>query len=399
MYEHLPWWLKPGIVEWNKGSIEFSNGSKVFAGPTTASGPRGSSINILYLDEFAFVQNDVEFYTSTYPVISSGKTTRIIITSTPNGMNLFYKLWSDSINGKNEFAHKLFTWKAHPLRDEAWKQETIRNTSEKQFSQEHDCRFLGSSDTLLSGDALERLTYIDPIETDQWSFTYKRPESGHMYVICVDVSEGIGKDYSTMQIIDVTKRPYEQVYIYRRNDISPWNFPDEIVRTAKRYNMAYLLVESNSVGKIVADSIYFEYDYDNMLSSKLHKGEDRISGFSMVDVGIKVNKKIKIIGCSALKSLIEENVLQIRDWNTVQELASFVKVRNSYEAEKGKYDDLVMPLVHLGWLTTQTFFEDLTTEDMRSIMKERRELNRDDENLTFGFFSDGTENIGVSAAF
>lgn len=391
MYELLPWWLKPGVIEWNKGSVEFSNGSKIFAGPTTNSSIRGYSISCLYLDEFAFVQNDVEFFTSTYPVIASGTKTKIIITSTPNGMNLFYKIYSDAINKKNEFIPIKYTWRDHPLRDEEWKKETIRNTSEKQFRQEHEVEFLGSSNTLISGDCLERLKFIDPIFEDENSYLYKKPQKDHTYVCLVDVGEGAGRDYTVINLIDITQKPFEQVYVYRNNNISPWLVAPTLIEIATKYNNAYIQVENNSIGKIVADTIFYEYEYENTISSKLFKGEESLTGYNTRGIGVQMNKKTKIKGCSALKTLIEENIIILNDWNTIMELSWFIKNKTSYEAEKGKTDDISMTLVHFGWLTTQTFFEDLSKPGMNDFIREINKKNEDSIVTTFGFFSDGTE--------
>lgn len=390
MYELLPWWLKPGVVEWNKGSIEFSNGSKIFAGPTTNSSIRGFSINCVYLDEFAFVQNDVEFFTSTYPVIASGKKTKIIITSTPNGMNLFYKLYTDAQYGRNEFHPVKFTWECHPDRDEAWKIETIRNTSLAQFRQEHSCEFLGSSNTLIAGECLEKMVFQNPVAESESHNLYKREIEGHTYILCVDVGEGVGRDYTTAVVIDITAKPYEQVFVFRRNDVSPWLVTGTILQIAQRYNQAHILVENNSIGKIVADELFYEHDYENVVSSKIKGGEEKYTGYSTKSFGVTMNRKTKFIGCSALKTLIEEGLLQIVDFNTMQELSCFVKVRNSYEAEKGKHDDLVMPLVSFAWLTTQTMFEDLSLKGMDDLLREAKEREADNA-LVFGFYDDGTD--------
>lgn len=396
MYELLPWWLKPGVVEWNKGSVEFSNGSKIFAGPTTNSSIRGFSINCVYLDEFAFVQNDVEFFTSTYPVITSGKQTKIIITSTPNGMNLFYKLYTDAVNRKNEFKAIKYIWNRHPHRDEEWKRETIRNTSEKQFRQEHHCEFLGSSNTLISGECLERLTFIDPVYSDEYNNLYEKPKPGNTYVCFVDVGEGAGRDFSVINVIDITEKPYRQVYIYRRNDLSPWLLTPVLVEIATKYNQAYIQVENNSVGKIVADTLFYEYDYENTISSKIFKGEEKFAEYTTHGLGVRMDKRSKVMGCSALKTLLEENVLIINDWTTIQEMSWFVKNKTSYEAEKGKTDDIAMTLVHFGWLSIQTFFEDLSKPGIYEIMREIDQKNEDQRVTAFGFFSDGTEDYEFS---
>lgn len=352
----------------------------------------------VYLDEFAFVQNDVEFFTSTYPVITSGTQTKIIITSTPNGMNLFYKLYTDAVNSKNEFKAIKYIWDRHPHRDEAWKRETIRNTSEKQFRQEHSCEFLGSSNTLVSGECLERLTFMEPLYSDEYNNLYEKPKEGHVYVCFVDVGEGAGRDYSVINVIDITSKPYRQVYVYRRNDLSPWLFTPVLIDIATRYNKAFIQVENNSVGKIVADTLFYEYDYENTISSKIFKGEERFTGFNIHGLGVRMDKKSKIMGCSALKTLLEENVIVINDWSTIQELSWFVKNKTSYEAEKGKTDDIAMTLVHFGWLSIQSFFEDLAKPGIYEIMKEINAKDEDQRVTAFGFFSDGTEDYEYSFA-
>lgn len=347
--------------------------------------------NCVYIDEFSFVPNDIEFFTSTYPVITSGTQTKIIITSTPNGMNLFYKLYTDAVNGKNEFKAIKYIWNCHPDRDEAWKRETIRNTSEKQFRQEHACEFLGSGNTLISGEYLERLSYIDPLYSDQYSNLYEKPIDNHVYVCFVDVSEGAGQDYSVINIIDITEKPYRQVYIYRRNDISPWLLTPILIEIAIRYNKAYIQVENNSVGKIVADTIFYEYDYENTISSKTFKGEEKFTEYTTHGLGVRMDKKSKTMGCSALKTLVEENMLVINDWTTIQELSWFIKTKSSYEAQKGKTDDIAMTLVHFGWLSIQTFFENLSKPGIYDIIHEINQKNEEERTTAFGFFSDGTE--------
>lgn len=348
---------------------------------------------------FGFVQNDVEFWTSTYPVITSGTQTKIIVTSTPNGMNLFYKLYTDASNNKNAFKSVKYTWRDHPHRDEEWKKETIRNTSEKQFRQEHEVEFLGSSNTLISGECLERMTYIDPIYSDEYNNLYEKPEEGHVYVCLVDVGEGAGRDYSVVNVIDITEKPYRQVYVYRRNDLSPWLFTPVLIDIATKYNTAFIQVENNSVGKIVADTLFYEYDYENTISSKMFKGEERFTEFSIHGLGVRMDKKSKIMGCSALKTLLEENVLIIQDWSTIQELSWFVKNRTSYEAEKGKTDDISITLVHFGWLTIQNFFGNLSKPGIYDLMKEISDKSEEQRVTAFGFFSDGTEDLECNLAF
>lgn len=391
MYEMLPWWLKPGIVEWNKGSIQLDNGSSCFAAATSSDSVRGESLSIVYLDELSFIQNAEEFYTSTYPVITSGKTTKIIITSTPKGINLFHKLFTDAQKKRNSFYPISYDWRADPRKDESFKDETIKNTSKTQFEQEFECKFSGGGSTLISGYVLETLQYITPIEENEHSRVYEKVKKDHKYVAIVDTAEGIGKDFSTVQVIDVTDKIFNQVYVYERNDIIPFDFALVVYKIAQQYNMAHVLVESNSIGKIVADSLYYEYEYENLLSGDT-KDSNTLTGHSMKAIGVKMTTKTKYLGCSSLKPLIEDYILKINDLKTIYQLSSFEKSKDSYKAEPGKHDDLVTPLVLFAWLTNQPFFEELTDSTFNVILREQRQS----ENIEFyplGYFSDGTESF------
>jgi hypothetical protein len=390
MFEELPWFLKPGVYEWNKGSIELSNGSKIISAATSSSSIRGQSMNIIYLDELAFIQNDVEFFASTYPVITSGKTTKVIITSTPNGMNLFYKLWVDAEAGRNSFVPRKYVWWHHPERDEKWKEETLKNISQKQFAQEYECEFFGSADTLISGSKLQQLSFKEPIRSDHVFNMYAEPEEGKSYVATIDVSEGIGKDYSVINVFDISSQPYKQVAIYRNNIIPPLMLVDVAHKILRMYNDAYCIVETNSVGKIVADSLYFDLEYENMLVTRSKSGENIISSTGEV-IGLRQTKRTKAIGCSALKTMIESDTLLISDFMTVQELSTFIKKHNTYQAEEGKTDDIVMTLVMFCWFTTQPYFEELTDVNIRNIIKSNYLNIEENNHLIFGFYDDGID--------
>lgn len=388
MFEELPWFIKPGVVEWNKGSIKLANGSRIISASTSSSSIRGQSMNIIYLDELAFIQNDVEFFTSTYPVITSGKTTKVIITSTPNGMNLFYKLWSDAEKGRNNFIPKKYLWWHHPERDDKWKEATLKNISQKQFDQEFECVFFGSSDTLISGSKLQKLTFTNPIRQENSLNVYEEPKEGRNYVAVVDVSEGIGKDYSVVNIIDITDHPYKQIAVYRNNTVPPILFSEIVYRLCKQYNDAYCVVESNSVGKIVVDSLYYDYEYDNILAS-INKDNESIASNYSKTLGVRQTRKTKAIGCSSLKTMIESDTIIINDFMTVQELSTFIKKSNSYQAELGKTDDIVMTLVLFAWFATQPFFEELTDTDVRALIRENYMRLEENNHLVFGFYDDG----------
>ena len=394
MFEDLPWFLKPGVVEWNKGTIEFSNGTRIISAATSNSSIRGQSMNIIYLDELAFIQNDAEFFASTYPVISAGETTKVIITSTPNGMNLFYKLWTEAKSGKNSFVPSEYLWHCHPNRGEAWKHETLRNISKKQFDQEFECEFMGSSDTLISGQKLQQLTFVDPIEFTDDLMTYEKAVEGHQYAITVDVSEGIGKDYSIASVFDITQAPYKHVAVFRNNITPPLMFSTPVYQLAKSYNEAFVVVESNSVGKITADTLYYDFEYENMLTGAVKDSENVVS--SSGHIGVRTTRKTKAIGCSSLKTMIESDTLLTTDFNTVSELASFIKKGASFEAEDNKTDDIVMTLVIFSWFAAQPYFQDVTNVNMRDTIKANFARLEDQQHTVFGFYDDGTNQMNDS---
>ena len=371
-YENLPKWIQQGIVPggWNKGSIELENGSKVLASATSSSAVRGGSFNLIYLDEFAFVMPNLqeEFFASVYPTISSGETSKVLITSTPKGMELFYKIWTDAENGRNSYKPVAVNWWDVPGRDERWKQETINNTSAEQFRQEHECEFLGSSNTLLSGSTLRRMIFLPPIEEHGDLKIYKLPEKDHIYAMSVDTSRGTGADYSAFSVIDVTQFPYEVVATYRNNKISHLLFPSTIDNVARNYNNAYILVETNDNGQQVADTLNYDLENENVLKVAQSKsGQVLSSGFNAQGskFGIKTSKQVKSIGCATLKILIEDNKLLNYDYEILRELTTFISKGTSYEAEYGKNDDLAMTLVLFAWMSTQNFFKELTSIDIR----------------------------------
>jgi hypothetical protein len=399
-YENLPKWIQQGIVPggWNKGSIELENGSKVLASATSSSAVRGGSFNLIYLDEFAFVQPNLqeEFFASVYPTISSGKTSKVMITSTPNGMELFYRIWVDAENGRNSYKPVAVNWWDVPGRDDAWKQETINNTSAEQFRQEHECEFLGSSNTLISGGALRRMTFLPPVEEHGDLKIYKLPEKGRLYAMSVDTSRGTGADYSAFTVVDVTEFPYQIVATYRNNKISHLLYPSTIDNVARNYNNAYILVETNDNGQQVADTLNYDLENENVLKVAQSKsGQVLTSGFNAQGskFGIKTSKQVKAIGCATLKMLIEENKLLNYDYDVLHEMTTFISKGTSYEAEYGKNDDLVMTLVLFAWMSTQNFFKELTSIDIRQHLLNGIPQAADDELLPFGIVDDGRHEL------
>ncbi len=391
-YENLPMWLQQGVVVWNKGNVELENGSKIVAASTSSSAIRGGAFNLVFLDEFAFVPNNIaeEFFNSVYPVISSGKSSKIIIVSTPNGMNLFYKLWMDAINKKNNYKTFEIHWSMVPGRDEAWKEETIRNTSERQFRQEFETEFLGSSNTLISGYKLQTMVYRDPVTMHDGLRIYEQPvkegvndaKSDHLYCICVDVSEGKNLDYSAFQVIDISETPYKQVAAYNSSSITPILFPTVIYNTARLYNDAYVLVEINNNPQ-VADSLHADFEYENLwkVFTGNKKPQQLSAGFARgIQMGLKMSPQVKAIGCSNLKTLIEGDKLSVCDFDTYSELTTFEQQKNSFKAADGAHDDLVMGLVIFAWVATQQYFKEIVNHDIRKQIQ-LEQMNQMDENL------------------
>jgi hypothetical protein len=393
-YEYLPLWLQQGIITWNKGNIELENKSKIAAFATSASGVRGGSYNLIFLDEFAFVPKNMadEFFTSTYPVISSGKTTKVIIVSTPYGLNHFYKMWVDATEKRSTYKPLEVHWSQVPGRDAAWKEETIRNTSEEQFRQEFETEFIGSSATLISGSKLRSLAFFDPLKQEDCLDIYQDPIPGHLYIGCVDCSEGVAQDYSTINILDVSQVPYRQVAKYRNNKLPLLFLPTVVYALCKRYNTAFALIETNNIGQQVVDILHYDLEYENIYKLEHHhiKGQSISGGFKRsTSFGIKTTKSVKKIGCANLKTLIENDKLIINDFDTIAELNTFVRVRDSYEAEEGNNDDLVMGLVLFSWLTAQSYFKEDTNIDIRKMMLEEQNMLGDEDLAPVGIIDDG----------
>ena len=393
-FEYLPLWMQQGIIEWNKGNIVLENGSEISAYATSAAGVRGGSYNLVFLDEFAFVPQNmaVEFFTSTYPVISSGKTTKVIIVSTPHGLNMFYKMWTDAVEKRSLYVPFEVHWSMVPGRDDKWREETIRNTSEEQFRQEFECEFLGSSATLIPGSKLKTLTFNYPISTEDYLQIFEVPKTGHTYIAVVDCAEGVGLDYSVCSVIDVTELPYKHVAKFRDNKLSPLIFPTYVYNLVNRYNRAWVLVETNSVGQQVVDILHYDLEYENIFRIEHHeiKGQHISSGFKKgAAYGVKTSKTVKKIGCANLKTLIETDKLITNDFDAIAELNTFVRVKESYEAEEGNNDDIVMTLVLFSWLTAQSYFKEITDSDVRQRLLDERSLQMDDEMLPVGELDDG----------
>jgi hypothetical protein len=395
-YENIPKFLQQGVLNWNKGSIELENGSKIVAAATSSSAIRGGSYNIIFLDEFAFVPATIaeQFFSSVFPTISSGKNTKMVIVSTPHGMNMYYKLWSDSINKLNDYIPVDVHWSEVPGRDEKWKEETIRNTSKEQFASEFECEFLGSIDTLISPSKIKVIPYIRPLQSQGGLDIFERPDKNKIYVCAVDVARGLTKDYSAFIIFDVTQMPYRVVAKYRNNEIKPLVFPNVIEQTVKGYNHAHTLIEVNDLGGQISDAMQFDLEYDNLLMTTQRGRAGQVLGTAFSgrgsQLGIRMTKQIKKIGCSNLKTIVESDKIIINDFNIIEEMSTFSRRHNSWMAEEGCNDDLMTCLIIFGWLSNQPYFKELSNSDVRSKLYEDQANIIEQDMAPFGFIDDGT---------
>jgi hypothetical protein len=400
-YEHLPLWLQQGVVEWNKGSILLENNSKIVAAATSSSAVRGGSYNLLFLDEFAFINDNIasEFFASVYPTISSGKDSKVIIVSTPKGMNHFYKMWVDASEGRSDYNPLEIVWNEVPGRDSKFKETTIKNTSAEQWMQEFECEFLGSANTLINPTKLRQMVFKEPVAYDHYLKIFEHQIPGHTYVLIADVARGVGNDASAFCIIDVSGFPYKVVSTYSHDEMSPLMYPELLARVGAKYNNAYILVEVNDIGQQVADILHLEVEYDNMLMTtvKGRSGQVLGGGFGgTVTYGVRTTKSVKKIGCSNLKDLIENDNLIIEDIGIIAELSNFVSRAGSFAADDGQHDDLAMCLVLFGWLARQEFFRELTDTDFRSKRKESRLQHLEDDLLPFGIHYDAADEYDQS---
>ena len=396
-YENLPKWLQQGILAWNKGSVELENGSRITASSTSSSAVRGFSYNIVMLDEFAFVPTNIadEFFSSVYPTISSGKSTKVIIVSTPNGLNHFYKLWNDADKGRNSYNNIEAHWSEVPGRDARWKEETIANTSEQQFQQEFECDFLGSAGSLISASKLKALVFEDPITSSGGLDVYEKPLQGHEYLMTVDVSRGMKLDYSAFILVDITSYPHRLVAKYRSNTIKPMLFPDIITKTCKEYNKAWILCEVNDIGDQVASIIFYDMEYENLLMTSMRGRAGQVLGHGFsggkTQLGLKMAKAPKKLGCSNLKQMVESDKVIFKDFQIINELTTFVEKRDTFSAEDGCHDDLVMCMVIYAWAVAQDYFREMTDQSVREEMYEEDKESIESDMAPFGFITSSND--------
>ena len=397
-YEHLPFWLQQGVGVWNKGSFELENGSKIISSATSSSAIRGSSFNLVFLDEFAFVENNLaeDFFRSVYPTISSAENTKLIIVSTPYGMNHYYRMWKEAVDKRSNFVPIQVHWSEVPGRDEEWKQNTIKNTSIEQFRQEFETEFIGSDSTLIDPNVLQALRWEQPLINKKGLTIYEEPSTTKLYACTVDVALGKGKDYSAFLIYDITQIPYRIVAVYRDNTITPLVFPNVIHSLVKQYNNAYTLVEIDGSGAQVGDILRHDLGYENLLMT-WNAGRNGIqisSGFKRsAMMGLKMTRPVKNIGCMTLKNLVEQEKIILRDVNVITEFYSFAQKGQSFEATPGTHDDLVMCCVSFSWLVAQRYFAELTDVNLRENLLNDVEEETWDSLTPFGFIDDGLMDI------
>ena len=396
-YENLPKWLQQGVLNWNKGNIELENGSKVVAAATSSSAVRGGSYNIIFLDEFAFVPTTIaeQFFSSVYPTITSGKSTKVIIVSTPHGMNQFYKLWVDAEAGQNDYIPIEVHWSEVPGRDNKWKEETIRNTSESQFASEFECEFLGSIDTLISPAKIKATPYMTPLKTNGRLSIFEEPIKDHTYLCTVDVARGTLKDFSAFIIFDVTDLPYRVVATFRDNEIKPILFPEMIAKVCTQFNKAHILVEVNDIGAQISDGLHYELEYDNILMTTQKGRAGQILGamFSQrgSQLGVRMTKQIKKMGTANIKAIIESDKIIINDFNIIGEMSTFTRKNQSWQAEEGCNDDYMTCLTILGWVANQRYFKEMTDRNIRAEMYKEQEKLIEQDMAPFGFVDNGVD--------
>ena len=396
-YENLPKWMQQGIISWNKGSLELENGSKISSNSTSSSAVRGGSYNVIFLDEFAFIPNHIadDFFASVYPTISSGQSTKVIIVSTPRGMNHFYRMWHDAEQGKNEYVPTDVHWSEVPGRDLAWKEQTIANTSEEQFKVEFECEFLGSVNTLINPAKLRNLVYKEPLRKNAGLDIHENPVEDHNYLITVDVARGMGNDFSAFIVFDITEFPYKVVAKYRNNEIKPMLFPNIIEEVAKGYNNAWLMIEINDIGDQVASILHFDLEYPNILMASMRGRNGQVigQGFSgkRSQLGVRTTSGVKKLGCSNLKTLLEDDKILVSDYEIISELTTFAQKGNTFEAEEGCNDDLAMCLVIFSWVVAQDYFKEMTDNDVRKRLYEEQKNQIEQDMAPFGFISDGLD--------
>jgi hypothetical protein len=413
-YERLPMFLQQGIKEWNKGSIWLENESRVITAATSSSGLRGGTISALFLDEFAHIDSNLadDFFTSTYPVIMSGSQTKLIVCSTPKGMNHFYKMWTEADEGRSNFTPIRVEWNEVPGRDEAWRKQQIENITEERFLQEFECEFMGSSGTLIRSAKLRELAVMAPIRQSHGMDIWEEPFQGRaateeekkegkadippgMYVAAVDVARGSNLDYSVVSVIRCDSFPYKVVAKYRNNTVSNFVLHKIVYDIARTYNDAYVIVETNDAGLGVVQALQWDLEYENCLftTSEGRNGVSLCGPYKeKAKPGIYTSERTKRIGAQNMKALIEDQKLIINDYDLIRELSNFIAKGQSFQAVEGENDDIVMSILLFSYCTDQEYFKQLTETHARRQTLEMKTQQYMEELLPFGYVElDGME--------
>lgn len=390
--ENCPKWLQQGISEWNKTSLELENGARVFCSATSPSAVRGFSVDNIFLDEFAHLSPNLaeEFIASVFPTLSSSPTSKLIIVSTPKGMNHFYSLWDEAERGVNGFATVSAEWHENPNRDEKWLADQLKELKQLKFNQEVLCDFLQSGSTLVSVPKLRAQSILTPemVLRDGSLRKFVDPIKDHSYVMTVDTARGKELDYSAFVVIDISVKPYQVVCTYKNNSIQTLVYPEVVMRIAQLYNDAFVLIEVNDLGQQVADILFYDLEYENVYMSR---GSDSLKegAGGGASPGFRTTKKTKAIGCNMLKDLIENDQLTVSDEQIISELTVFVRVGNTYKAEEGKHDDLAMCLIFFGYLVSMPVFQNLFDFSLREQFFADQLHEVEEQMLPLGFFDNG----------
>lgn len=398
-FQFLPKWLQQGVIKWNEGSVEFENGSRIVAVPTTSDAARGFSYNMIVLDEFAFLPKNIadEFFTSVIPTISSGETTKIAILSTPKGMNHFYKLWTETEKKQTNFKPLEIKWNDVPGRDAAFKKRMLESFGGDvtRWLQEFEADFIGTSNTLISPTTIKNLVFDKPIGQTQVGVTiYEQPIPDHTYFMCVDTAEGKGLDYHAFTVMDITSIPFNVVARFRNNVLSELLLPDIIYQMAKIYNEAFVLIETRSLGASVSGQLFYELEYPNILAAE-PRGRNGLvlTNFRDKNRGLSTSAQSRAIGCSRMKVLVESGQLLFKDFEIIEELSNFVLIRDKFQADEGYHDDLVMTMIMFSWASSTAFFKELTNVNIKDVFHDK--LKEIQDNLVpFGFIVGSADDFG-----
>jgi hypothetical protein len=350
-YEGLPNWLKSPVTYYGLESLELENGSRISITTTTGTAGRGSSANLLFVDEASFIETNLleEFWASVYPIISSSKKSKVIMASTPKDTSgLFYKLYDGSVKKENNWVHMKVTWDQIPDRDEKWEKDTKSSFGPEAFNREFNCEFdqVGESaiDTELF-ESMKKYTFEPLYVYDEGKYLlWEQPNEERIYAAGVDISEGIGKNASVIQILDITEpRNIKQVAVYHNNKISPSEFTPKLREILQHWGDPYALIERNNCGGQVVDNLKREYNYDNLVNWGITKASGRLSN----QYGMLAHTNTKLAAVLNQRYWVSiAKTVHINDIHTVLELKDFVRNKNNaWGAKHGSNDDRVMALI------------------------------------------------------